>query len=258
MKSFLVAAGLALAPGTFAASLQDGYLSYQGTARVRHSDRFLYGERHVLHIESGRITERTVLYTCDDGRPFARKQVRYVNPTAPDFLFEDLRSGVREGVRSGAAGRQVFIRDQANAAERSGPLPDVPALVADAGFDEFVQQNWMRLVRDETVQMRFLVTTRLTDYAFQVQRLRHEDFHGVPTEVFRLRLSGFWGWFLPGIDVRYDTAQRTLLHYDGVSNLRDAGGDNFKVDIDFPADTRHPSSQGVMREAGEATLRACG
>ena len=106
--------------------------------------------------------------------------------------------------------------------------------------------------------MRFLVTTRLTDYGFQVQRLRHEEFRGMPTEVFRLRLSGFWGWFLPGIDVRYATRDRTLLHYDGVSNLRDAAGDNFKVDIDFPTETRRAASAAAMREAREAPLAACG
>ncbi len=236
----------------------DGYLTYTGTAVARHSDRFLYGERHVVRTEGGRVTERVVLYTCGNGTPFARKWVRYVDATAPDFLLEDLRSGVREGIRTTPDGRQAFIRDTATAAERDAPLPRVPALVADAGFDEFVQLNWGRLVRDEAVQMRFLVTTRLSDYAFQVQRQRHELFHGVPTEVFRLRLSGFWGWFLPGIDVRYDTAQRTLLHYDGVSNLRDAAGDNFKVDIDFPADARHPATEAAMHEARDAPLGGCG
>ena len=236
----------------------DGYLSYTGTAVVRHSDRFLYGERHILHFEGGRLAERTVLYTCSDGAAFARKNVQYVDPTAPDFMLDDPRSGVREGVRTTAAGREVFIREKAAAAERAGPLPRVPLLVADAGFDEFVQQNWQRLVHDEAVQMRFLVTPRLTDYGFQVQRLHSESYRGVPAEVFRLRLSGFWGWFLPGIDVVYDAGQHTLLHYDGVSNLRDAGGDNLKVDVDFPAQDRRAATEQALREARALPLRSCG
>jgi hypothetical protein len=256
--SCAIAAMAAASAAVAATTPADGYLSYTGEAVARHGDRFLYGERHVLRYQGGRVTERAVLYTCRNGTPFARKLISYVDATAPDFLLEDRRSGVREGIRSTAAGRQVFSRDSAAAAERDGPLPGVPALVADAGFDEFVQRNWTRLVGDEAVQMRFLVPTRLTDYAFQVQRLRHEEFHGMPTEVFRLRLSGFWGWFLPGIDVRYDSAQRTLLHYDGVSNLRDAAGDNFKVDIDFAPATRHPASEGDLRLARETPLVDCG
>jgi hypothetical protein len=254
----LLATVLALCATVSVAAPADAYLSYTGTAVARHSDRFLYGERHILRFEGGRLAERTVLYTCSDGAAFARKSVQYVDPTAPDYLLDDPRSGVREGVRSSGAGREVFIREKAAAPERAGPLPEVRMLVADAGFDEFVQQNWARLVRDEAVQMRFLVTPRLTDYGFQVQRLRSETYRGVHAEVFRLRLSGFWGWFLPGIDVVYDAAGRTLLHYDGVSNLRDAGGDNLKVDVDFPQQDRHPATEQAMRDARAAPLRSCG
>lgn len=252
------ATGLALMAPVPASAPADGYLSYTGTAVARHSDRFLYGERHILHFAAGHLAQRTVLYTCRDGAVFARKTVEYVDPTAPDFLLDDARSGLREGVRGKGSGREVFIREKAGAPERAGPLPSLPMLVADAGFDEFVQQNWPRLVHDEAVPMRFLVTTRLTDYGFQVQRLRSEMYRGAPAEVFRLRLSGFWGWFLPGIDVVYDAGQRTLLHYDGVSNLRDAGGDNLKVDVEFPPQDRLPATEQAMTEARALPLRGCG
>ena len=116
----------ALAGGPATAAPADGYLSYTGTAVVRHSDRFLYGERHILRFAEGRLAERTVLYTCRDGAPFARKTVQYVDPTAPDFLLDDPRSGVREGVRSTVRGREVFIREKAAAPERAGPLPARP------------------------------------------------------------------------------------------------------------------------------------
>lgn len=249
--------GLAAAAAAAPANVADGYVSYSGTAHVRHASEFLYGERHVLHYRGGQLRERVVLYTCSDGSAFARKTVSYVDPLAPDFLLEDFGTGLREGIRSGPDGRFVFFKPNASDAEQSGTLPRVMGLVADAGFDEFVRSNWQRLVAGDAVQMPFLVPSRLEDYRFQVQHLRSEDFAGTPTEVFRLRLSGFWGWFLRGIDVYYSTGARVLVHYDGLSDLRDPAGDPFKAEIDFPGAARGPASEQDMQAAREAPLHSC-
>jgi hypothetical protein len=217
----------------------------------------------VLRYRDGRLAERVVLYTCRDGSPFARKVVTYVDgaPTAPDFLVEDSSDGMREGIRSAnlrpVGERTVFFRENAHAAEKSGPLPPVPGLVADAGFDEFVRAHWDSLMNGSVSQMRFLLPSRLDDYAFQVERLRHEVVDGMATEVFRLRLSGFWGWFLPGIDVYYSDADHVLVRYDGLSDLRDASGDNFKAIIDFSPQERKAAGEEIMQRALKAPLAPC-
>jgi hypothetical protein len=90
-----------------------------------------------------------------------------------------------------------------------------------------------------------------------VERLRQETIGGIPTEVFRLRLSGFWGWFLPGIDVYYSDADHVLVRYDGLSDLRDASGDNFKTVIDFPPVDRKAVGEASMQQALRAPLAAC-
>ncbi|HXN10474.1 MAG TPA: hypothetical protein VN859_04475 [Steroidobacteraceae bacterium] len=249
--------GLTLAAGAAPASVADAYLRYAGTAQVRHSSQFLYGERHVLHYRGGQLSERVVLYTCSDGSAFARKTVSYVDPLAPDFVLEDSGNGLREGIRSGLDGRVVFFRPHPSDAEQSGPLPRVMGLVADAGFDEFVRSNWQRLIEGEALQMPFLVPSRLEDFGFQVQHLRSETLAGTPTEVFRLRLSGFWGWFLRGIDVYYSSAAHVLVHYDGLSDLRDPAGDPFKAEIDFPGAARGPASEQDLLAAREAPLHPC-
>jgi hypothetical protein len=252
------------APATVASDLAatgagtiDVYLRYSGTATVRQSSQFLYGERHVLRYRGGRLAERVVLYTCADGSAFARKTVSYVDPLAPDFLLEDASSGLREGIRSGPDGRVVFFRPHPTDAEHTGPLPRVMGLVADAGFDEFVRSNWERLVGNDALQMPFLVPSRLEDFNFQVQHLRSEALGGVPTEVYRLRLSGFWGWFLRGIDVYYSSVGHVLVRYDGLSDLRDAAGDPFRTEIEFPPEARGPASPQDMLAARAAPLRRC-
>ncbi len=239
------------------ATPSDGYVGYSGTATARHASKFLYAERHVLHYEAGRLARRTVLYTCRDGTPFARKVVNYVQPEAPDFLLDDVASGLREGISSDAGQRTVFFRASAGAAEKRGPLPAIDGLVADAGFDEFVRRNWSRLSQGEAVRMHFLIPNRLDYYSFQAQRLRTQTLDGTPTEVFRLRLSGIWGWFLPGIDVYYSEADHELVHYDGLSDLRDVNGDNFQTEITFNPGDRKPSTEQAMRDAERVPLSRC-
>ena len=241
----------------------DGYVSYAGVARGRHSTDFLYGERDVLLYRDGCLLERAVLYTCGDGSAFAHKVVSYRDALVPDFLFEDARNGMREGIRedggdaapSGA--RSVFYRDHSGDAEKSGPLPSVQGMVADAGFDEFVQSHWDTLMDGKALEIRFLLPSRLDDYRFQVERLRGDLIQGTPTEVFRLRLSGIWGWFLPGIDVYYGSANHLLMRYDGLSDLHDAAGNNYKTTIDFPLQQRTASTAKAMLDARAAPIAPC-
>lgn len=256
MRYFLIIAG-----GIFAASANadpvNGYVEYTGTAVIRHTTIFLYGEQHLLHYRDGKLTERAVLYTCRDGSAFARKSVQYSNALSPDFLLDDRATGMREGIRSNEAARTVFFRAGANSTDKEAPLPRTAGLVADAGFEEFVQVHWSRLLKGETLFMRFLVPSRLEDYGFQVQHLRSELFEGIPTEVFRLRLSGIWGWFLPSIDAYYSATDHLLVHYDGLSDLRDAAGDNYKVEISYKATDRHPSDDLALQDSLAAPLGAC-
>jgi len=244
---------------TAAATPIDGYLSYSSVARARHSTEVLYGEQHVLRYQQGRIAERVVLYTCRDGSAFARKSVSYTNALVPDFLFEDTSNGMREGIRDGATpgSRVVFYRERSGDPERSGPLPSVPGLVADAGFDEFVLRNWDMLTSGQTLDMKFLLPSRLEDYGFQVQRLRGDLMQGAPTDVFRLRLSGIWGWFLPGIDVYYRTSDHLMVRYDGISDLHDAAGNNYKTTIDFPVEERKTTTAQAMLDARAAAVAPC-
>jgi hypothetical protein len=136
-------------------------------------------------------------------------------------------------------------------------VPSVAGLVADAGFDEFVQSRWDTLMSGKALEVRFLLPSRLNDYGFQVQRLRADTVQGSSAEVFRLRLSGIWGWFLPGIDVYYRSSDRVLVRYDGISDLHDAAGNNYKTTIDFPVETRKAASAQAMHDARATPTAPC-
>jgi hypothetical protein len=236
---------------------QDGYIEYSGTAAAPRSMNYLYGERHVLRYRDGRLAERVVLYTCGNGAPFARKTARYVAAFAPDFLLEDASTGLREGVRSADDGRSVFFRADRAAAERARPLPQDPELVADAGFDEFIRAHWQRLLEGRDLALHFLLPSRLGDLAFEVRHVRSGTIEGLPTEAFRLKPAGVLGWLISPIEVSYDAREHLLLRYDGLSDLRDAAGNNIPVQIIFRPNDRVPSDAAAMSMARQAPLAPC-
>jgi hypothetical protein len=246
-----------LATGAPAMGAVEEYVEYTGAASGRHKPDFLYVEHHIMLISDGRLAERTVLYTCANGAPFARKKVNYVQAAAPDFDFDDASNGMQEGVRSEGTARSMFFRASATDAEKTAPLPPAPGLVVDAGFDAFIQAHWSELMRDSAVPLRFLVPSRLQAMSFEVEHLHADRFDDRPTEVFRMKLSGILGLIFSGIDVAYDAADHRLVQYEGLSDLRDAAGDNLQANIVFPADARKPSSAQAMAAAQSAPLAPC-
>jgi hypothetical protein len=240
------------------------YLAYVGVAASQRAGQWLYGESHVLRYREGRLAERVVLYTCRDGTPFARKHAQYDEALAPSFLFEDSSNGVREGVRSSeragggrtGSNRTVFYRG-VDGKERTAPLPAVPGLVIDSGFDEFIRGNWHALIASGSLPLQFLVPSRLETLSFQVQHVRSGAKDGVATEVFRLKLQGIVGWIAPSIDVSYSEREHVLLRYEGLSDLRDKAGENLRTDISFRSSDRKPSDAAAVADAIRAPLAAC-
>jgi hypothetical protein len=254
------AAATSASAAAASATDSEGYVTYLGTATALKTQTFAYGEQHVLKVRDGRLAERVVLYTCRNGSAFARKTSSYTDELAPSFVLEDASNGMLEGVREAVPPsdrRTVFYRASRADAEKIGPLPRVPGLVIDSGFDEFVRANWSALVAGKSLSMHFLVPSRLDDIGFRVQRLRSDRVDGVPVEVFRLKLAGVLGWFLPGIDVYYGSADHVLMRYVGLSDLRDGAQNNLTVTIAFHPHDRRPSGLRDFQDAGQAPLAPC-
>lgn len=245
----------ALLPGLVLASSAPAdwrYQSYDGTAVDPKSGELLYRESHFLAVEGASVRERLVLYRCADGRPFARKRVAemFATPWMPEFDMVDARIDYREGLDGSGEQLTVFVQQPGAAELRRETIRKAPVdLVADAGFDRFVRDNWDRLLAGESLRLSFLVPSRLEYMGFKVRRLREERIDGRPAQVFRLALGGFIGLFVSGIDVAYDQETRLLMRFEGLSNVRAPNGDNYVARIDFPKSERR-------EEPGPAALEA--
>ncbi len=233
--------------GTVSAAPTDGTLpfatpaaisGYRGAARDA-AGRLIYIEQDFVWDGGAR---RLTLYRCPDGSPFARREddARGGDPAAPDFSLDDAQTGYREGVRRNADGtRSVYVRMRRGGDEKSAPLPMTRHLVIDAGFDAFVIRHFDALLSGATVPVEFLVPGRLETIGFKIMRIEDTAAAARGEVAFRLELGNWFGFLLPHIDVRYDARTRVLRRYVGLSNLRDARGDNLKVRIDFPPSQAH-------------------
>ncbi len=232
-------------------------LRYDGSARDADSGALLYRETHYLQQTAERIEQRVVLYRCPDtDAAFARKMVRYgLRAEQPDFELIDARLGYREGLRRNAdRSASTFVQLNRGSNENRQLLSANQAFVADAGFDEFLKQHWDALQSDAAVRLEFLVPAQLATIGFKIRKHREQRVGKRDASVIRLSLGAWWGFIAPHIDAAYDQQTRTLLRYEGLSNLRDGEGRNLNVQVEFPPEARRRTSLSALRQASQTAL----
>ncbi|HEY6893427.1 MAG TPA: hypothetical protein VI258_04615 [Rhodanobacteraceae bacterium] len=222
--------------------------SFVGVARDVEG-ALLYREQH-WRFEDGAAAKHVVLYSCPDGAAFARKVLDAVaDPAAPDFAFVDGRDGYEEGVRRDARGRVVYWRAAAGEPLRTARLPDARPLVIDAGFDEWVRDEWPTLLTEGAIEARFVVPSHLE--AIPV-RIRMAAADGSTVRLI-LRVDRWFGAFVGETAIDYDAVDRELRAFEGVGNVRSLAGARRRVRIDFPPELRGSASD---RQAIAAALAA--
>jgi hypothetical protein len=253
LRHLLVLAGLALLTGAPALAA----VRYeQGKAWDARKTRVLYTESHWTRFAGSVPLDRTVLYRCADGTPFARKEIRYSpSALAPAFAFRDVRHDYQEGLlwQDGKAS----LWHSEDGIRKSKLLPAAPNLVADAGFDEFIRSRWSALAGKERQNLNFVLPSRLDSYTFSLKQGGKQLYRDEPALAFNLGLAGLLGLVVPDIEVWYSKDSRRLLKFKGISNIRDdAGAGQIDAVIEFPLqDAVVPSAEKT--QAQSLVLKSC-
>jgi hypothetical protein len=231
-----VMAGVAVS----AASDQPSSRSFVGYAYDSKTDELVYSE---VHSETLRKTGGIVLttsYRDVDGNTIVERTVDFsADDLAPSFETEDIRTGYVEGLRYEESTIVAYRRRPSKNAIDERTFDDPVVLVADAGFDRFVSSNWDRLTSGEKLEASFLVPSRLRSLPFDVEKTGEGRLDGEPVVSFKMSFrNALVRLFVGSVQVTYHRDHRVLLRYEGLSNIRDAGGDNHDVRIDFPLDER--------------------
>lgn len=203
-----------------------------GFAHDADTGVLLYTEEHVEVRDGGRLLREQVTYRDPAGNLIATKELDYTPSLfLPSFLLTNHHTGHVEGGRHGAGGYLVTFQERAQSARRERQL-DVPELAAgDAGFDQVILSHWEELRRGERLVRHFLVPGMLRFVKFRI--------HLSGGEIVVEPDSAALRWLSRPLRLVYEEAADgtpVLRRFQGVSNIRDAGGDNHVVRIEFPAD----------------------
>ncbi|MEX1827255.1 hypothetical protein [Luteibacter sp. CQ10] len=214
---------------------------YTGVAYDPETSQVRYREEHWL-MGGGAERRRLVLYRCPDGRPFARKLVRYTGTAwAPEFDYEDARSAYRESVK--IAGDEVAVTlSRGTEASRTGRVDLHANTVIDAGFDDFVGAHWSGISKPNGMTVRFVMPSRIDDLRLAIRPDATST--GSPSvKHFRMTLDGWLGALAPTVSLAYTEVDHRLIGFEGPSDIKSDDGKTQKVRIVFPtSDDRPPVS----------------
>lgn len=199
------------------------------------NDKSLYEEHHIVDVTGKR---RTVSYRSN-GAEFASKSVDYsADVIAPDFMQRDTRRGEVIAARRNPQGRiELGYQESADDTLRWRAVSaSARPLVIDAGFDNFVQQQWVSLLQGKAISFDFAVPSRAQAVHLVIGATGFEHC-GVPTaessHCFRVHAGNYLiRLFFPPLYLLYDS-ERQLQRFIGLSNINDAQGDGQQVRIDY-------------------------
>jgi hypothetical protein len=215
---------LSLALMALPASVLAADLRFVGTAKPVNGGETLYQETHRVtgNCEQGVFTpvEHSVVYTRGNGDEFATKNLSYtqsaLRPTVefrqPDF------SEVIKITNQNEETLRVFWQSPSGSTDTS-LLEITPSLVADAGFDNLVRQNWVRVIQNgQSVGFDMVAPTRGESYGFTLEPTSDDRIDA--RHLVRIRPSSTLMRFVVDPILLGYNADGLLTHYLGLTNIR--------------------------------------
>jgi hypothetical protein len=221
-SAFALASALLLASPGDPSSIE----SFRGVARTKDG-AVAYVETHEVRLSGGSVTSAETRYSRADGRAIARLVSEYAPGSfAPDYEFQDLRTGAREAVRRAGDGIRLVDGDRAKVL----PLPEDLPLVAGQGLDRYARAHLEELAGGEVLRVSLALPGRLDTFGFQLRGERVESGRirvRFEPSSFILRLLA------PSLEGEYDPATRRLVRYVGMSNVAGEDGSPQQVEISY-------------------------
>ena len=194
----------------------------------------LYTETHCV---SDNALKHDVLYRDMAKELIAHKALNYsTGPLTPSFVQHNFYS--QEVIAVELIQDQLIMTVEAagNPEPQEFLFPVSQAsmpIVIDAGFDNFVTQNWNALVDGQSKEFQFPFAAResLVDLRVKAARCSYSN---ETDQCFILRLDNWLiGRLVSSIELGYDSVLKRLTRFRGLSNIGDAKGAGQSVDIRY-------------------------
>ena len=194
----------------------------------------LYTETHCV---SDNALTHDVLYRDMAQELIAHKALNYsTGPLTPSFVQHNFYSQEVIAVELRQDQLIMTVKAAGNPEPQEFLFPVSQAsmpIVIDAGFDNFVTQNWNALVGGQSKQFQFPFAAResLVDLRIKAARCSYSN---ETDQCFILRLDNWLiGRLVSSIELGYDPVLKRLTRFRGLSNIGDAKGAGQSVDIRY-------------------------
>lgn len=239
-RAVLAAFGLTGMLATLPSHASD--MRFTGTAKA-DDGAVLYTERHQVagHCEGDlfRPVKHEVAYLePDSDQPFATKNLGYktsvIRPTV-EFAQPDFNE--RMEIRYPQP-QQLSIRWNTPGSGddiENFSVAFTDKTVVDAGFDNFVRQNWEAVLAGKSIEFRFLAPTRGEHYAFVLEPVENREIEA--KHVLQIRPTGMVLRFLVDPIVLGYNENGALTDYLGLTNIRKNADENYTAHIRYSVET---------------------
>lgn len=204
-----------------------------GEAFSLSGDQLVYREEHCISDDN---MNHRVNYLDGENRLIAQKQLKYYSDrTQPEFVQANRLTDELMGVK---LHKNRFIMAHTNKKNSRNKyralVPDQQLpLVIDAGFNEFVRANWVKLLAGDKLSFQFPLVSQSRVIELQLVSSVCDAVNPM-YQCFRMELSN---WLLrlavDPIQLKYEIASRRLKGFKGLSNINDENGDGYVVDIRY-------------------------
>ena len=194
----------------------------------------LYTETHCV---SDNALTHDVLYRDMEQELIAHKVLNYSSgPLTPSFVQHNFYSQEVIAVELRQDQLIMTVKAAGNPEPQEFLFPVSQAsmpIVIDAGFDNFVTQNWNALVGGQSKQFQFPFAARESLVDLRVKAARC-SYSSETDQCFILRLDNWLiGRLVSSIELGYDPVLKRLTRFRGLSNIGDAKGAGQSVDIRY-------------------------
>lgn len=208
----------------------DDVQKFRGDAYDLSSGEFVYSENHSEYRRAGVHIYSRVSYRDRGGKEFANKLITFQsNKLQPTYELRDVRDGYVEGIRREGGQTVYYARRKADQPLQSKAVVTPQPAVFDAGFDYFVRENFERICSGKNAAFHFAVPVELDYFRFRVSMQERGDICRMNLELDNFVLRQL----VKPIKLWYDTKDRRLRKYEGISNINGPDGKSLKVRVVF-------------------------
>lgn len=216
-----------------------------GYAYDKTSKELVYTESHFESIDNGLIEYSQVIYKDPMDNIIASKTADFsINPFMPEFSLINKKTGHKEETNYVKSEYKVIFTKSNNDSPKNSLLELPLNGISDAGFDNFIIEHWDELISGSVLKREFLIPSMMEFVNFRIYQDRLVDEAGKSLRVINIEPDNFLIRAFAGTTrLFYDSMEPKLKRFDGVSNMRDKNGNNYKVVIDYKENQQVVSNQ---------------